>query len=99
MRDRYVAILMGLGLICSVGLGVSTLFPSDKAEAISVVIKSHDYGEPFKIFEDGVTYQIDERFGGDKYTYILHDGEKYDCIGLGYHLTPMCVEIIMRSIP
>lgn len=53
----------------------------------------------FKVFEDGVTYREDTKFGGDTYISIIHDDVEYDCIGLGYHLSPICVEIIMRSLP
>lgn len=60
----------------------------------------------FKVFDDGITYIIENKNGwlyqieGFK---ILHEGEIYDCTPDGYHLnqflSPVCVEIIMRSLP
>ncbi len=56
-------------------------------------------GETFKIFDDGITYWKD----GD-YIHIMLDGEIIDCTmsntwSYRGYLSPICVEIIMRSLP
>jgi hypothetical protein len=60
----------------------------------------------FKVFPDGVTYV---KYKGDIFGYtssaidIIYNGTTYDCQPIGYHenqyLNPVCVEIILRSIP
>lgn len=60
----------------------------------------------YKIFEDGVTYKVKSEgnwlYEADDIN-IIYDGVEYDCVPDGYHsnqfLSPLCVEIIMRSIP
>jgi len=63
-------------------------------------------GETFKVFDDGVTYIVEKK---NAWLYevdgisIFHDGVEYDCTPNGYHnnqyLNPVCIEIILRSIP
>ena len=60
----------------------------------------------FKVFEDGVTYIAGDSggmFEPHTYVNIIHEGVEYDCQPTGYHdnqyLNPVCVEIILRSLP
>jgi hypothetical protein len=60
----------------------------------------------FKVFEDGVTYTAGDSggiFSPHTYINIVYNGTEYDCQPSGYHnnqyLNPVCVEIILRSLP
>lgn len=65
--------------------------------------KTANVGDTFKLFDDGITYyyvtESDIPILG-----IIHDGEKINCHTKrdwsykGY-ISPLCVEIILRSLP
>ena len=61
----------------------------------------------FKVFPNGVTYVTNNGAMGfwntDNHIDILYNGTTYDCQPTAYHenqyLSPICVEIILRSLP
>jgi hypothetical protein len=58
--------------------------------------------EGVRLFDDGVVYIIDTHWSGLTTVNILHEGEEINCVSgatMRGSLNPMCVEIIMRSIP
>lgn len=57
----------------------------------------------FKVFDDGIMYKTYLKGWGIEEVNILYNGTEYECQPDGYHynqyLNPICVEIIMRSLP
>ena len=99
LRIAYVIIFT---LLISLAVSVATSYAGEYVRLYDLT----DEDGTFKLYEDGVTWKITEEHG---FLYdapnisIIKHGLEFDCLPDGYHanqyLNPICVEIIMRSIP
>lgn len=96
---------MNKGKIFIIGISVTILLAvslqSVDGRTMEQVVSMVYSLESFKIFDDGVEYTTDclTKKGYD--CTIIHEGVEYPCEFNRMHggmLTPMCVEIILRSM-